>query len=269
MADIKWIKITTDIFNDEKMLMIESMPDADSVIVIWFKLLCLAGRDNNNGIMVMNNRLPYTEEMLASIFRRPLNTVRLALSEFEKYGMIEIYDNVITIPNWEKHQNIDGMEKIREQNRVRKQRQREKQRQELLEDCHVTVTPSHATDKEEDKEKEGRKKKKKDNKDIFDALDGYSFFSSFALEEKFIEWLEYKNERKDYYVERGMKSLLTQIQTNAKQYGDKAVIELIDKCMANNYAGIIFDKLQSVKKEAPKTSYQEQVNNRMSVVDNW
>ncbi len=154
MADIKWIKITTDIFNDEKMLMIENMPDADSVIVIWFKLLCLAGRDNNNGILVMNNRLPYTEEMLASIFRRPLNTVRLALAEFEKYGMIEIYDGIMTIPNWEKHQNIDGMDKIREQNRVRKQRQREKQRQELLEDCHVTVTQGHATDKDKEEDKE-------------------------------------------------------------------------------------------------------------------
>ena len=269
MADIKWIKITTDIFNDEKMLMIESMPDADSVIVIWFKLLCLAGRDNNNGILVMNNRVAYTEEMLASIFRRPLNTVRLALSEFSKYGMIEIVEDVITIPNWEKHQNIDGMEKIREQNRIRKQRQRERQRQELLEENNVTQMSHqcHATDKEEDKEK--NKKKKKDNKNIFDEIYGDCFFSSSALEEKVIEWLEYKNERKEFYVERGMKSLIKQINSNAIEHGDDAVIELIDKCMANNYAGIIFDKLQSAKKEAPKTSYQEQVNNRMSVVDNW
>ena len=246
MADIKWIKITTDIFNDEKMLMIESMPDADSVIVIWFKLLCLAGRDNNNGIMVMNNRLPYTEEMLASIFRRPLNTVRLALSEFEKYGMIEIYDNVITIPNWEKHQNIDGMEKIREQNRVRKQRQREKQRQELLEDCHVTVTPSHATDKEEDKEKERRKKNKKDNIELFLSLrDDYSFNEWIVT--KILEWLEYKNERKDYYVERGMKTLLTQIQSNITAYGEDAIIQVIDDSMSNGYKGIIFDKLTKMQ----------------------
>lgn len=264
MADIKWIKITTDIFNDEKMLMIEDMPDADSVIVIWFKLLCLAGRDNNNGILVMNNRLAYTDEMLASIFRRPLNTVRLALAEFEKYGMIEVLDNVYTIPNWEKHQNIDGMDKIREQTRIRVARHREKQKQLA---SNVSVTHGNGTDKEEDKEKE--KKKKKDNKNIFDEICGDCFFSSSALEEKVIEWLEYKNERKEFYVERGMKSLIKQINSNAIKHGDDAVIELIDKCMANNYAGIIFDKLQSAKKEAPKTSYQEQVNNRMSVVDNW
>lgn len=33
---MKWIKITTDIFDDEKILMIESMPSADSIIVIWW-----------------------------------------------------------------------------------------------------------------------------------------------------------------------------------------------------------------------------------------
>ena len=147
MADVKWIKITTDIFSDEKILLLEQMPDADSLLVIWFKLLCMAGKENNYGVFLMRTRMPYTEEMLATIFRRPLNTVRLALSTFEAYGMIEIEDDIIYIPNWEKHQNIDGMEKIKEQNRIRKQRQRERQKQALLEDSHVTSRDSHATDK--------------------------------------------------------------------------------------------------------------------------
>lgn len=155
MAEIKWIKITTDIFSDEKMLLLEEMPDADTLIVIWFKLLCMAGKENNYGVFLMRNRMPYTEEMLAAIFRRPLNVVRLALSTFEAYGMIEIEDDIIVIPNWEKHQNIEGMEKIREQNRIRKQRQRERQKQALIsEKSHVTERDGHAIerDKEEDKE---------------------------------------------------------------------------------------------------------------------
>lgn len=147
MADVKWIKITTDIFSDEKILLIEQMPDADSLLVIWFKLLCMAGKENNYGVFLMRNRMPYTEEMLATIFRRPLNTVRLALSTFEAFGMIDIEDDVVVIPNWEKHQNIDGMEKIREQNRIRKQKQREKQKQALLNVSHVMSRDGHATDK--------------------------------------------------------------------------------------------------------------------------
>lgn len=115
--DVKWIKIVTNIFDDEKLLLIESLPDADSIIVIWFKLLCLAGKQNNGGVFIMANKIPYTEEMLATIFRRPLNTVRLALATFEKYGMIEIYDGIITIPNWDKHQSLDSYEKKKEYDR--------------------------------------------------------------------------------------------------------------------------------------------------------
>lgn len=117
MTEVKWIKIVTDIFDDEKILLIESMPDSDSIIVIWFKLLCLAGKTNNVGVLLMNDRIPYTDEMLAHIFRRPLNTVRLALRTFEQYGMIEIINDTITIPNWSKHQQLDALEKRREYQR--------------------------------------------------------------------------------------------------------------------------------------------------------
>lgn len=109
MAEVKWIKIVTDVFDDEKILMIESMPEADGMIVIWFKLLCLAGKQNNSGVFQMG-QMPYTDEMFSTIFRRPLNTVRLALKTFEQFGMIEIINNTVTIPNWGKHQNIDQIE---------------------------------------------------------------------------------------------------------------------------------------------------------------
>ena len=166
MADIKWIKITTDIFDDEKIVLIESMPEADSLIVIWFKLLSFAGKSNNNGVFMLSEKIPYTDEMLATIFRRPLNTVRLALQTFEQFGMIEYINGIINIANWEKHQNIDGLDKIREQNRLRKQAQRE--RKKLLSlpennssrDSHGTVTQSHAI--EEDKEEEQEEEQEKD-----------------------------------------------------------------------------------------------------------
>ena len=156
MAEVKWIKITTDIFDDEKVLLIESLPERDSLLVLWFKLLCMAGRQNNSGVFMLNDRIAYTDEMLATIFRRPLNTVRLALTTFEQYGMIEIIDNVITIPKWEKHQNIDGMEKIKEQNRARVAKHREKQKLLVGSNVtsNVTVTQCNATDKEEDKDKD-------------------------------------------------------------------------------------------------------------------
>ena len=110
MADVKWIKITTDVFDDEKILLIESLPEADSIIVIWFKLLCLAGKQNNSGVFLMGDKIAYTDKMLATIFRRKESTVQLALQTFEQFGMIELIDGVITIPNWGKHQSLDQLE---------------------------------------------------------------------------------------------------------------------------------------------------------------
>lgn len=128
MADVKWIKITTDIFDDEKILLIESLPDAYAIITVWFKLLCLAGKMNNSGVFMMNNRVAYTDKMLATIFRMKETTVQLALQTFEQFGMVEIIDGVITIPNWGKHQNLDQLESKKEYMRNYMQEYREKQK---------------------------------------------------------------------------------------------------------------------------------------------
>lgn len=154
MADVKWIKIVTDIFDDEKMILIESLPDADSIMVCWFKLLCLAGKQNNSGVLMLNDRIAYTEEMLATVFRRPLQTVRLALQTFEQFGMVEIINGAITIPNWEKHQNVDKLMELREYNRLAQQRSREKRKAlSAVNDMSMTCQPSQGTDIEEDKNK--------------------------------------------------------------------------------------------------------------------
>ena len=158
-ASISWIKITTNIFDDEKILLIESLPEADSIIVIWFKLLTLAGKCNNDGVLMLNDKIPYTEEMLATIFRRPLNTVRLALDTFENFGMIVTLHNAITIPNWEKHQQIETFDKIKEQNKARQKAYRERQKMLLEENSTkkdnvtLSVTESNVTVTQQNKNK--------------------------------------------------------------------------------------------------------------------
>ena len=160
MAEVKWIKITTDVFDDEKILLIESMPSADSIITIWFKLLILAGKQNNDGVFMMSNKLPFTDEMLATIFRRDLNTVRLALKTFEEFGMIEVVDNVITIPNWNKHQTLDAYEKKKERDRIYQQNRRKKQKNLIEQKSTDKSSDVAVSDKEEDKDKEQKKNKK-------------------------------------------------------------------------------------------------------------
>lgn len=161
MAEVKWIKIVTDIFDDEKILLIESLPDKYAIIVCWFKLLCLAGKQNNNGVFMMNQRIAYTDEMIATIFRMPTNTVRMALNTFQEFGMIEMIDGVITIPNWDKHQSLDAYEKKKAYDRQYRMAQREKQRllaagvNDNRTDSRTTVVVPDKIRLEEDVEEEG------------------------------------------------------------------------------------------------------------------
>ena len=162
MADVKWIKIVTDVFDDEKILLIDNLPERDGIIVIWFKMLCLAGKQNNGGVFMLNDKIAYTDEMLATIFRRPINTVRLALNTFEQFGMIEIINDIITIPNWDKHQSLDKLEQAREKARKRVAKHREKQKAIAggvgngNGDCNVTVTLCNATEEEKNRKEKIR-----------------------------------------------------------------------------------------------------------------
>ena len=153
MADVKWIKIVTDIFDDEKIKLIEKMPEADTLLVIWFKILCLAGKTNRGGLLMLSDKIYYTDEMLSGLFSRPLTTVRLALKTFQDFGMIELINDTYFIANWDKHQNVETLDKVREQTRMRVQ----KYRQKLIDSnvtCNVTVTDSNAREEEREEERD-------------------------------------------------------------------------------------------------------------------
>ncbi|MCS6595445.1 phage replisome organizer N-terminal domain-containing protein [Bacillus cereus] len=171
MADVKWIKLSTSMFEDEKIRLIESLPDADTLLIIWIKLLSQAGRTNANGYIFLSKNIPFTEEMLSTLFNRPIATVRLALQTFKQFGMIDITeDQYICISNWEKHQNIDGLERVKQLNAERNKKYRERKKQQQLalenkgEENDVCVTSRDDTDIEEDKELDKEKDKKKKEK---------------------------------------------------------------------------------------------------------
>lgn len=155
-------------FEDEKIRLIEQMPDADTILVIWVKLLAQAGKTNASGYIYLSQNIPYTEEMLATIFNRPVNTVRLALKTFEDFGMIEIDDDqFIAISNWERHQNIEGMERVKKLNAERNRRYRERKKQQQIESENkhgdVSVTPRDGTELELELEEELELDKEKDS----------------------------------------------------------------------------------------------------------
>jgi predicted phage replisome organizer len=165
LAEVKWIKITTTMFDDEKIRVIEGMPEADAILVIWIKLLTLAGKNNSNGFIFLAENIPYADETLSTIFNRPLNTVRLALQVFKQFKMIEFDENgYLQLTNWGKHQNLEGLDKIREQTRMRVAKHREIKKLLPPAKDNATVTLRNAI--ELDKNKKEIKNKNKDIKTL-------------------------------------------------------------------------------------------------------
>ena len=160
MADGKWIKIAVDMFDNRKIKQIGSMPEGDSLLLMWVQLLCLAGNVNDGGFIYLTKEIPYTDEMLATQFNKPISTVRLALKTFEQFGMIEIINNMIFLSSWEKYQSTDRLTEIREQTRARVAKHREKQKLlaagqldgESNVTCNVTVTQGNALEEDIDKD---------------------------------------------------------------------------------------------------------------------
>lgn len=269
MADVKWIKITTDIFNDEKILLIEGLPSSDEIIVIWFKLLILAGKQNNNGVFLMNERIPYTDEMLATIFRRDINIVRLALKTFEQFGMLELVDNVITIPNWNKHQQLDSYEKKKQQDRVRQQERRAQQKTLALNsqtvnknsedekksrDSRVTiagqsrdsrenVAENRGLDKEVDIDKELKEKVKKE-KPTKSALDDLlkNWTENAGLIKAFKDFAEMRKSIKKPLTDSGaclvMKKLDSWYCTQEVDVNDANKIKTLESSTLNSWQGV-------------------------------
>lgn len=163
MADVKWIKVATNMFEtNRKIKQIELMPEGDTILVIWLKLLLLAGNINDGGFVYLTPEIPYTDEMLANEFRRPLPTVRMALTLFEKFGMIEIIDDVLHLSSWEKYQSTDRLAELRAKDRERKRLKKAQANGELPVSTEIprnvhgnsTDVPRIEEEKEIDKEKE-------------------------------------------------------------------------------------------------------------------
>ena len=177
MADVKWIKLTTDMFDNRKIKHLRRLPDGDSIVLIWVMLLTMAGRCNSGGMIFLTENIPYTPKMLADELDFEENTVKLALASLEQLNMIIANNGFFAIAGWEEHQNIEGMEKIREQNRIRKQNQRAKQKllPDMSRDSHGTVTQCHATEEDKEEEKEididiENKKEKTDFQSVVDLF---------------------------------------------------------------------------------------------------
>lgn len=270
MADVKWIKIVTDIFDDEKMYAIECMPDGKDIELIWFKILCLAGKCNQNGFLIINPKLAYTDEMLAKIFRMDIGVVQRALEVFQNLEMIEVVDNAYMVANWLIYQSGDRLEEIKENNRIRQKRYRDSQKTKAIEE-QSNVT-NNITDNATNNIFPSYSYISNSNiSNFFYLIDNSNeeyieyINNHIELKECIGDWFRYKDGKKPksnnhYDTEIGITKLLKQIYNRCLENGINAVIQVIEESIGSNYQGIIWDKLKNIEKSA---------KSKQTLADKW
>ena len=257
MAAVQWIRINTDMFDNSKIKYIRTLPSGNDLVVIWVMLLTKAGKCNSNGFIFLTENIPYTADMLAAEFGFEINTINLALNTFANLNMIQLEDSKILITGWEEHQNIEGLEKIREQTRKRVARHREKLALEQSNaTCNVTVTQSNATDKnkkriDKDKDKDINNKKEKEKKvsGLDEIINNYT--SNLDLKETLQDFLKMRKAQKKVMTDRALKTLLNKLDTLATT--DEEKIERLEESICNCWLTVYpkkdFNNKQKSKEE--------------------
>ncbi len=266
-TEVLWIKLKVGMFDGEsfktiKRAKIGGKKGRDKLTAVWVELMDLCAKCNHNGELINGKGLAMTAEDVATMIDRDTKEVGQCLSFFVAENMIEFENGVYRLTKWNMYQSEGGLDKIRRQRREAQARWRAKQQEDSTEeykqdevvDSSVESTTDYASnsnsniyiDLYKDIEKgdikgECEGEKKRSGKAVPD-YSGTTF--SADMIEAVEAWLQYKRERRESYKPTGLKSLITQIQRKSDTYGEAAVIALIRECMAANWQGIIFDRLQ-------------------------
>lgn len=140
----EWVKLSTNIFDNQKIKFVRAQENGDTMTLFWVWLISRAGAINDQGCVYFTPSKPYTLKTLAMMTGFSETVIAEALELFQELDMLSVdEEGYINITGWEEHQNIEGLEKIKEQNRLRKQKQREKKTErdtsrDVTQECHVT-----------------------------------------------------------------------------------------------------------------------------------
>ncbi|MEE0969196.1 MAG: phage replisome organizer N-terminal domain-containing protein [Clostridia bacterium] len=253
MAEVKWVKLTTDMFDNRKIKHLRRLPEGNNIVLIWVMLLTMAGRCNSGGMIFLTENIPYTPKMLADELDFEENTVALALKALEQLDMIVTDNGVFSIAGWEEYQNIEGMEKIREQNRLRQKKwyDRQKALEEPNAKPNVRLMQPNALEEEEEKDKEKE----------FHSI---NHSSEAAYIQKKIDESELEGEDAEVYkkeLQEGLKlkymggtlgqGIIFMSDEQFSDLCDKYTLDEIDK-----YFGIIVDCERAGKHYKKKSHYQ-------------
>lgn len=103
------------------------------------------------------------------------------------------------------------------------------------------------------------------NNNILDELITEFNISNYLLD-SINTWLKYKKERRFTYKESGLRTLVKTIKAKADEYGEQAVIAIIDESIGNGYQGITWDRIKKVQPPKPRQSANDQFDRLMEQI---
>ena len=139
MSNLHCKKLSTNFYDNNKIKLLESEKDGDTLIRVWIQLLTIAMKCNYQGRLSITEDKPMTVDEFSKIMGKSRKKITKCLEKFEELKMIIIEDNFYKIKNWSKYQSADKLEEIRLQNCLRQQKYREKKKSET-EKSNVTIT---------------------------------------------------------------------------------------------------------------------------------
>lgn len=117
-----------DIFDHPKIKPLLKNAAGRDMVYAWTRLITMAVRRNEAGLIRIAKGVPYTEDELAAYMELPLKRMRDALAYFERTKMIVRNEEGILLPGFDEYQNIEGLERKKELDRNRSKRYRKKMR---------------------------------------------------------------------------------------------------------------------------------------------
>lgn len=278
MDNVQWIKLKVGMFDGESFKKIKKAKIGgesfrDKLTAVWFELLDFAGKCNHSGFLINSREIPFQSiSDIAVMIDRAPEELELCMQFFINEGMVEIIDDIYLLSNWMMYQNEERLEKIREQKRIRQAKWRAtkklkdsdmdesvdaKASTDTSTEASTCSLPSYSysissssSNKKDRKGGMGEKEEKKQpvSDEISSAIDELPT----TIQEQMMGWLDYKTERKEIYAPRGLKSLLSVVKKNVDRYGEQKVCDVIERSMASNYRGIVWDWCEE-KKQTQQT----------------
>lgn len=217
---------------------------------LWEYLRLAANWDERifKGHTIGRGQLVTSYPSMADATGMSVQNVRTAVKHLKQTGEISMKSyrdfSIITITNYEKYQSDQQSVNSPVNSPANSQ----------LTGCQQSTNSQLTTNEESKKARKQESKKSIGGAGApADLAALETRFGDRALAEAVSDWIAYKQERRDAYKPVGLKSLLTQIENQAKAHGAKPVADVIRLSMSNGWKGIIWERMQAVE-TAEKTS---------------